>query len=192
MSEAEWARLLEAQRLLQSHFPELVLVGGTAALESLAGWQTSRLRPPVMILGRFQGIDTGIRQLIRTEPLETVVIQGIRVPTLQEMARIKAWLVVTRNATRDYVDLCALCYRLAEGATDALRPLDRLYPQQSGETVTRQLCKQLAEPKPYDRTSVDLSKYRGIQAPWNSWEAVEEFCRKLSDRIAVDILGLDP
>lgn len=215
----DWERLIETQRLLQAHFPDLVLVGGTAAalhaghrfsldgdhvmrnlrdhfdqvleqLEALAGWKTSRVRPPVMILGRFEGIETGIRQLIRTEPLETEEIRGLRVPTLAEMARIKAWLVVTRNATRDYVDLCALCDKLGDRVVEALRPLDRLYPQDTGETVTRQLCKQLAEPKPYDLSAVDLRHYRGIRAPWNRWEAVEAFCLKLSDRICREILGL--
>lgn len=219
MVTADWERLVEVQRLLQTHFPDLVLVGGTAAalhaghrfsldgdhvmhdlreqfsrvleeLEATAGWKTHRVRPPVMILGRFEGIETGIRQLIRTEPLETEVIRGIRVPTLAEMARIKAWLVVTRNATRDYVDLCALCARLGDAVTEALRPLDRLYPQDTGETVTRQLCKQLAEPRPYDLSSVDLRRYRGIRAPWNRWEAIEAFCHELSDRICRELLGL--
>lgn len=218
METSHWQKLLEMQRLLQQHFPDLVLVGGTAAalhaghrisldgdhvksdlrehfqeilqrLESLAGWKTSRLRPPVMILGRFEGIETGIRQLIRAEPLETELIDGIRVPTLAEMARIKAWLVVTRNATRDYLDVCALCHRLGDAVVDALRPLDHLYPQETGETVTRQLCKQFAEPRPYDLSSVDLGRYRGIQPPWNRWEAVEAFCRQLADRLAQDLLG---
>lgn len=217
--ESQWERLLDVQRLLQTHFPELVLVGGTAAalharhrysldgdhvtprlrehfqqmlerLETLAGWQTRRVRPPVMILGRFHGVETGIRQLVRAAPLETEEIRGLRVPTLPEMARVKAWLVVTRNATRDYVDLCALSERLRQRAVEALRPLDTLYPQRSGETVTRQLCKQLAEPKPFDLGSVDLSRYRGIRPPWNRWEYVESFCQRLSDRIAQEILGL--
>lgn len=215
----QWQKLLEVQRLLQEHFPELILVGGTAAalhaghrfsldgdhvmqdlrekfqqtleqLESLAGWKTNRVRPPVLILGQFHGVETGIRQLIRAAPLETEVIQGVRVPTLAEMARIKAWLVVSRNATRDYVDLCALSHKLGDSVTDALRPLDTLYPQETGETVTRQLCKQLAEPRPYDLGNVDLARYKGIRPPWNRWDAVEEFCKKLSDRIAEDILGL--
>lgn len=219
MAGADWERLLEVQRLLQRHFPELVLVGGTAAalhaehrvsldgdhvladlrsryaevldqLESLAGWKTNRLRPPVLILGRLHGIETGIRQLIRQAPLETEVLDGIRVPTLAEMARIKAWLVVTRNATRDYVDLCALLSRLGDEATRALAPMDVLYPQSTGETVIRQLCKQLAEPSPYDLQSVDLSKYREIQPPWDRWESVVECCKSMSDRIATELLGM--
>jgi len=200
---ADWEGLLETQRLLQRHFPDLVLVGGTAAalyahhrfsldgdhvladlrnhfdevlhkLEDMAGWQTNRIRPPVLILGRLSGIDTGIRQLRRQAPLETTEIAGLRVPTRAEMLRIKAWLVVTRNAFRDYLDFCAL----ADGLTDedvvqALRSLDQLYPQPTGEPVCRQLAKQLAEPHPYDLTDpASIRTYKGIQAPWDDWEHV--------------------
>ena len=38
------------------------------------------------------------RQLRRTHPLETEVIEGLTVPTLAEMARIKLWLLATRLA----------------------------------------------------------------------------------------------
>ena len=42
-----------------------------ATLEAVAGWQTERVRRPVLILGQLDGILTGIRQLRRTRPLET-------------------------------------------------------------------------------------------------------------------------
>src|SRR5262245_42627678 len=70
------------------------------ALEAAAGWQTERVRRPVVILGQLDGILTGIRQLRRTRPLETEEIAGLRVPTLAEMARIKAWLLATRRTVR--------------------------------------------------------------------------------------------
>lgn len=47
------------------------------------------------------GVPTGIRQLRRTAPLEVEEVEGLRVPTLPEMARIKAWLLATRNTVRD-------------------------------------------------------------------------------------------
>ncbi len=137
MRAADWDKLLETERVIQTYFPEAALVGGTAAaphakhrvsldvdpvivdlrsrfqdvlatLESLAGWRTRRVRPPVLILGNFQGIDAGIRQLIRGAPLETTIVAGVTLPTMEEMLRIKGWLVVTRNAVRDYLDFCAL------------------------------------------------------------------------------------
>src|SRR5213594_16595 len=126
----DWEQLLAAERHLQYLVPGAVLVGGTAAalharhrvsmdadhvledlrdrfdevlctLEAVAGWQTERVQRPVLILGELDGILTGIRQLRRTRPLETEEVGGLRVPTLAEMARIKAWLLATRYTVRD-------------------------------------------------------------------------------------------
>ena len=219
-TDSDWRKLLSVQEVLQSYFPDLVLVGGTASalhaghrvsldadhvltdlrvsfdkvladLEALAGWKTSRSKRPVLILGKLEGVETGIRQLIRQRPLETETIQGIRVPTLPEMLRIKAWLVVTRNKARDFLDTCALADKLGpEGAIKALETFDALYPQESGETVTRQLCKQLAQPLPDDLEELDLAIYRELQPPWNSWPFVKERCLELSDLVASGLLGL--
>lgn len=40
----------------------------------------------------------------------------VRVPTREEITRIKAWLCLIRNATRDYVDVAALANRLGPEA----------------------------------------------------------------------------
>ncbi len=78
----------------------------------------------------------GIRQLIRAEPLETIEIGGIRVPTLAEMLRIKGWLVITRNALGDYLDYCALAERLGHGFESAMERMYALYPQPEGADGT--------------------------------------------------------
>ncbi len=220
MAAAEWAKLLETERVIQTHFPEAVLVGGTAAalhaahrvsqdvdsvivdlrsrfpqvlakLESLAGWRTRRLRPPILILGNFQGVDVGIRQLIRTAPLETTMIEGITIPTGAEMLRIKGWLVVTRNAVRDYLDYCALGERLGDYFERAMQPMDVLYPQpEDADTTSQQLAKMLAEPRPFDfRPDEDaLTAWRELQPPWTDWTFLTEYCRKLAARLLHIIL----
>src|SRR5438445_9932101 len=95
-----WEDVLSAACRLQKIFPDAVLVGGTSAslhvhhrqsvdadhvltdlrshfddvltqIESVAGWRTARVQKPVLILGSLDGIQTGIRQLIRQQPLET-------------------------------------------------------------------------------------------------------------------------
>jgi len=62
------------------------------------------------------GIETGVRQLIRDQPLETRDINTggvcLVVPAEPEMLRIKAVLILKRNATRDYLDFAALAERL--------------------------------------------------------------------------------
>lgn len=105
--------------------------------------------------------------MIRTQPLEVEQVPtasgSITLPTPQEMLRIKAWLVVTRNATRDYVDLAALADKLGvDEATHALACMDALYPQRSGERPVQQLINQLAEPRPFDLDATDLSEYREL------------------------------
>ena len=99
----DWELVLSSAARLQRILPDAVLVGGTAAamyaehrfshdadpvltdlrhrfdevlaqLESVAGWKTARVRRPVQILGSLDGIETGVRQLIRDEPLETAVM----------------------------------------------------------------------------------------------------------------------
>jgi hypothetical protein len=194
----DWERLLAAERHVQALVPGSVLVGGTAAaihashrqsldgdhvlidlrdrfdevrLEAAAGWQTERLQRPVMILGNLDGIQSGIRQLRRKQPLAYEVVNGLRVPTLPEMARIKAWLLATRNTVRDYLDLVVLLDRLGdEGALNALRELDSFYEQDNRASVLVEVIDRLARAEPSDRDRIDLSTYRGLNKPWNDWD----------------------
>ncbi len=209
----EWERLLSAQVLFQSHFPQSVLVGGTAAalhaghrvsmdadyvvadlkkrfeailrqVEQEVGWITKRLEPPVLILGHFKGVRTGIRQLIRKAPLETTVIKGLRVPTTEEIFRIKAYLIVRRNTTRDFIDFAALFDTLGvEKSLSALEPMDRLYPQDNGESIARQLALQLADPKPWDLSETDLSHYKALQKPYTDWKEIKKRTSLASQKI---------
>lgn len=190
-TQADWERVLAAAAHLQTIVPDAVLVGGTAAsrfaqvlqdLETQAGWSTDRIQPPVLILGNLDGIETGIRNLIRAQPLDVETYETssgpIVLPTLPEMARVKAWLTVTRNATRDYVDFVALADRIERndgigGVIDALSSMDRLYPQTNGTSVGLQLAKQLAEPRPKDLGDGDLSTYRLIAEQWKDWNVVK-------------------
>ena len=162
--------------------------GVLAELESVAGWKTARLARPVQILGSLDGILTGIRQLIRTEPLETTTLDfggvNLTVPTEAEILRIKGVLILKRNATRDYLDFVALATHLGTDATgEALRSFDRLYPQESGESALQQLQAQLANPLPYDLEESDLSEYRDLAPRWQDWGEVKSMC----GRVAVEV-----
>jgi hypothetical protein len=211
----DWERLLAAERHLQHLVPGSVLVGGTAAalhaghrvsmdgdhvlddlrgrfdevlvaLEAAAGWQTDRIRRPVLILGQLDGILTGIRQLRRTRPLETEEIAGLRVPTLAEMARIKAWLLATRHTVRDYLDTVVLLERLGEpGTVAALECFDDLYRQPGGVSPLTEVTERLAAAEPSDLPAVDLASYRGLRPPWNDWAHVRARGRHWAERLAV-------
>ena len=176
----DWEQVLSSAARLQRILPEAVLVGGTAAalhaghrasrdadhvltdlrshfddildqLEAVAGWKTARVNRPVLIPGSLDGIETGVRQLIRTQPLETTTVsvggQEITIPTGAEILRIKGFLLLRRNATRDYVDFAALAHRLGEVSTAAaFERFDPLYPQSSGGSALQQMLAQLALP----------------------------------------------
>ena len=210
----EWERLLSSAARLQRILPDAVLVGGTAAaihaehrfsldadhvladlrsrfdevlrqLESVAGWKTARVARPVQISGSLDGIQTGVRQLIRTEPLETTTLDvegaALTIPTGAEILRIKGVLILRRNATRDYLDFVALATRMGADATgEALRSFDRLYPQETGESALQQLQAQLASPVPYDLDDRDLSEYRDLAAEWRDWGRVRDACGRVA------------
>lgn len=214
--EATWDAVLRAAARLQEIVPDAVLVGGTvaahharhrvsfdddhvvtdlrnrfdevlAALEETEGWVTARVKRPVLILGRLDGVETGIRNLIRQRPLEveeiTVHDRVIRAPTLTEIARIKAWLCLMRNATRDYLDFVALADRLGDGgAIDTVLSLDEYYADQlgaGGRRIATQVAKQLSEPRPDDLSEIDLAAYRELDTRWRDWGAVTDACRRI-------------
>ncbi len=150
-------------------------------LESVAGWKTARVRRPVPILGSLDGIETGVRQLIRDAPLETeqVSIRNhlITVPTKPEMLRIKAVLILKRNATRDYIDFVAMHDQLGKvGTLEAMRPFDRLYPQPNGESPTQQLIIQLSSPMPFDLPQTDLGEFKKLSPRWQDWSVIRMDC----------------
>ena len=159
-----------------------------ADLEAAAGWRTSRVRRPVLIRGQLDGVLTGIRQLRRIQPLETEEIAGLRVPTLAGMVRIKAWLLVTRVTTRDYLDAVVLFERLGEkGAREALLRLDEIYPQPGGASVLAELVERLGSARPVDVAEIDLASYRGLRPPWNDWHHVLSRGR-FGARVLADLL----
>lgn len=214
----DWERLLAAERHLQALVPGAVLVGGTAAalhaghrksldgdhvvedlrsrfdevlarLESAAGWQTSRVQRPVLILGRLDGVMTGIRQLRRTRPLETEAVAGLNVPTLAEMARIKAWLLATRSTVRDYLDTVVLLERLGEGsARQAFASFDAIYPQPTASALV-EVVERLAAASPTDAAAVDLASYKALVPPWNEWTHVAARGRHWASILAFAQLG---
>lgn len=210
----DWERVLSAASRLQEILPGAVLVGGTAAafhaqhrfsrdadhvlddlrprfdevlarLESVAGWKSARVTRPVQILGSLDGIETGVRQLVRDEPLETTTLEHrgaeLTIPTEAEILRIKGVLILRRNATRDYVDFAALADRMGEEAVaTALGSFDRLYRQDNGESSLQQLQVQLANALPFDLEDTELSEYKELAPRWHDWSAVKAVCTRAS------------
>lgn len=213
----QWQKLLEAAANIQALLPGSVMIGGSAAaihlehrysfdadhilsdlkenyeevldfLEGRDDWETARIHPPKLILGSFQGVETGIRQLRRNYPLETEIIdisgKSITLPTIPEMLRTKGWMIISRNATRDYIDFAALSKHIRiENTVDVLKDFNSYYSDlirgQKASPIV-QLVRQLAEPKPGDLDQIDISRYKGIQPPYNSWVNIINICEEIS------------
>lgn len=162
------------------------------ALERSEGWVTNRVRPGKLILGQLGDIEAGVRQMIRRTPLELAVVElpdgrKLRVPTLAETLRIKAWLIVFRNQTRDYLDVAALADRIGLAQAAAiLADMDRYYADQhaSPDGVASQLVRQLGDPRPADsRVTGELAHYKGLKPPWQDWRHTVGICKELADRM---------
>jgi diaminopimelate decarboxylase len=217
----ELRKVLESAARLQEIVPDAVLVGGSAAalyaghrdsydhdhvvadlrdrfdmvleaLESEGEWVTNRVRPGKIILGRLGDIETGVRQLIRSLPLETVEItlpsgRSLRAPTAEETLRIKAFLIIRRNQTRDYLDVAALADRFGTSkAADVLAKIDDYYADQHGEGhgVAAQVARQLTDPQPSDASvTKQLGTYRNLAPRWTDWAQVKTVCRETAARM---------
>lgn len=219
--DPQFVELLESAAHLQRLVPGAVLVGGAAAIlyadhresrdhdhvvadladrfemvleaiEGDEGWATNRVTPGKVILGNLDGIEAGVRQMIRKRSLEVAEIELpsgelVTVPTLGETLRIKAFLAVRRNQTRDYLDLAALADRLgAEQAADVLSRIDDYYADQldSDDGVASQLVRQLADPHPADRSVIgQLASYRRLRKRWSDWDVVADVLRDIAARM---------
>ena len=160
------------------------------AIEATDGWVTNRVTPGKIILGELGDIETGVRQLIRNRPLEVAEValpsgHVLRVPTPDEILRIKGYLIVRRNQVRDYLDVAALSDRAGiSHAADVLGHIDEYYADQRGpdaEGVATQLTRQLADPRPADaRTIKQLHEYRDLASRWADWKNVTDVCRAVA------------
>ena len=162
-----------------------------AGLESIVGWRTNRRIKGKLVLGDVDNVAAGLRNQGRSAPLETMDIsisggRKLKIPTVEEMLRVKTFLVVQRNATRDYLDVAALSHHLGPAASArSLERMSELYAEfagEGGDMLTTVVVKH-ASPDPYDLTEIDLGEYKGIIAPWNDWRAVEDQCRAVATMI---------
>src|SRR5215831_5314070 len=167
LNRPELLRVLESAAALQRIIPDAVLVGGSAAalwadhrssydhdhvledleerfeavldaVEATEGWVTNRVTPGKIILGELGDVESGVRQLIRSRPLEVTEVelpsgQKLRVPTPDETLRIKGYLIVRRNQVRDYLDVVALSDRYGiPHSAQVLARIDLYYTDQRG------------------------------------------------------------
>ena len=101
------------------------------------------------------------------------------VPTIQEMLRVKAFLLAERRATRDYIDMAALADRLGVAASlNALASLNLLYPSAVPQSLITRLA-EACESEPVDLERIPLNSYRQLKAPFTEWAFVAGTCQRL-------------
>ena len=161
-------------------------------IENEDGWVTNRVTPGKVILG---DIEAGVRQMIRSTPLEVaeVVLPSgriLRAPTPDETLRVKGFLIVRRNQTRDFLDVVALADRYGvEHSGRVLAAIDTYYADQrgAGDGIATQLARQLADPRPKDTsTTSELTHYKGLTEHWQRWATVVDASRTLAQAMVND------
>ena len=169
----------------------------SSSLDDWEGWQTNRVRRPVVILGERHGVQLGIRQLRRTVALDTQKIGGLLVPTPEEALRIKAYLLTERGAMRDFIDVAALSDLIGPDRSIAsLKHLNELY-EPSGQLTRLSTFSQAVFDTPRDFDETVLHTYKGIQPPYNRWLHVEKACCQLGAKLAEielsgELVNLEP
>jgi hypothetical protein len=161
------------------------------ALEREGDWVTNRVVYGKIILGELGGIEAGIRQLIRKKPLEFENVHigelSLNIPTIEEITRIKAFLIVKRNQMRDYLDFAALSDKM--GISNCAKIIDKIDDYYTDEAKTdkpllSQLLRQLSEPMPKDKSNIELlPDYKGTSEKWKDWNFIIEICKKVATEV---------
>jgi heme transporter len=116
----------------------------------------------------------------RRSPVETTHVQlptgdRLQIPTGAETLRLKGYLIMSRNSSRDYAEFAELVDTMeAETAAFVLAGMDRYYSGQSPrrQWIATQLVRRLADPHPLD---LDDDSWPGPDAKAD-WEEVRQRC----------------
>jgi heme transporter len=116
----------------------------------------------------------------RRSPVETTHVQlptgdRLQIPTGAETLRLKGYLIMSRNSSRDYAEFAELVDTMeAETAALVLTGMDRYYSGQSPrrQWIATQLVRRLADPHPSD---LDDDSWPGPDGKAD-WEEVRQRC----------------
>jgi uncharacterized membrane protein YdfJ with MMPL/SSD domain len=116
----------------------------------------------------------------RRSPMETTNVQlptgdRLQIPTGAETLRLKSYLIMCRNSSRDYAEFAELVDSMeAQTAAVVLAAMDRYYCGQHSrkQWVATQLVRRLADPQPSDEHDTRMS---GPEAEAD-WAKVRERC----------------
>jgi RND superfamily putative drug exporter len=124
--------------------------------------------------------DTDQQKFERRSPVETTHVQlptgdRLQIPTGAETLRLKGYLIMCRNSSRDYAEFAELVDAMeAETAAVVLAGMDRYYCCQSPKRqwIATQLVRRLADPHPADLDDDGWPE----QDATTDWEEVRHRC----------------
>jgi heme transporter len=124
--------------------------------------------------------ETDQPQFERRSPVETTHVQlptgdRLQIPTGAETLRLKGYLIMSRNSSRDYAEFAELVDTMEpETAALVLAGMDRYYccPSSRRQWIATQLVRRLADPHPTDLDD----EHRPGQDAKADWEKVRQRC----------------
>jgi hypothetical protein len=133
-------------------------------------------------------VKAGIRQLIRSKPLETETFELINgdkltVPTIDEITRIKAYLCLTREYGRDFIDLIAL-YDKNKNTIETLLGIYTYYDGKNKiykKPLATELTMRLSAIKK-ENLYFRLNK-SDIKVPYNNFDYIDKTAKEISIRM---------
>jgi len=163
---------LEFQKIkIGDIFPDNYKLSGNSDCNSLSG---KELQIPYQTKQNLRSISSKV-------PI------SLNVPTIEEITRIKAYLIVKRNQMRDYLDFAALSDKMGIlQSAQVLENLDEYYSDDSNheKPVLSQLLRQLSNPQPADYRSIDqLSNYKGTVQKWKDWDHIMIICKQTAQAV---------
>jgi heme transporter len=151
-------------------------------------WSGRGVHPITMWRGRLSvaldALEVGAQRpaapVERRSPVETTNVQlptgdRLQIPTGAETLRLKGYLVMCRNSSRDYAEFAELVESMdAETAASVLTGMDKYYcgDQPRQEWVATQLVRRLADPRPSD----DHDDPSAALDPDVDWSQVRQRC----------------
>ena len=182
----------DAKNGTNGHPPTRKLVGGLASRNGIARaitWGDRPVHPVTLWRGRLSvAIDaleikadnTVQPRYERRSPVETTQVQlptgdRLLIPTGAETLRLKGYLIICRNSSRDYAEFADMVDTLEpEIAAVVLAGMDRYYCCQTpqGQWIATQLARRLADPDPSDFNDDQRSEPNARA----DWEEVTQRC----------------
>jgi uncharacterized membrane protein YdfJ with MMPL/SSD domain len=167
-----------------SNHPGKSLVNGLRPVHPVTMW---RGRLSVALDALATEADAARPPVERRGPMETTNVQlptgdRLQIPTGAETLRLKSYLIMCRNSTRDFAEFADLVDSMeTQTAAVVLAGMDRYYcgQQSNKQWVATQLVRRLADPKPSDEYDTAMS---GPEAEAD-WGLIRQRC--LSVAVAI-------